>query len=138
MTLHGADGLRWRLHAMEDAAGRYPKTWADEYVQVARPQIPVRTGKTRQSVQVRSADAEGAEIEGSRIAVLIDTGTLAHPIEPKREALKFKAGGQTVFARKVDHPGTRARPWRERASDEALRRHPLADEVAVGPWNRAD
>ena len=137
MTLRGADGLERRLHAMERSTRTYPRTWGDEYVRVARPQIPSRTGKTRQSVQVRSADSDGAEIEASRIAVLIDTGTLAHPIEPKREALKFQKGGQTIFARKVDHPGTRAHPWRERAAEEALRRHPL-DETVVDAWNRAD
>lgn len=137
MTLRGADGLERRLRAMERSTSTYPKTWADAYVQAARPQIPVKTGKTRRSVQVRSTSPEGAEIEGSQIAVLIDTGTLAHPIEAKAGALKFQKGGQTIFARRVDHPGMRARPWRERASDEALRRHPL-DETVVDAWNRAD
>lgn len=137
MTLKGADGLERRLHAMERSTREYPRDWGNAYVDVGRPQIPVRTGKTRQSLQVRSADSAGAEIEASSVAVLLDTGTLAHPIEAKREAVKFQRGGQTVFAKRVDHPGMRARPWRERAADEASRRAPLSDTV-VGAWNRAD
>lgn len=135
-VLRGARELRNRLHAMQQANARYPRTWADEYIAVARPQIPFRTGKTRRSLEVRTADAEGAEIEGSQVAVFIDTGTRAHGIEPKREALKFQKGGRTIFARKVDHPGTRARPYRVRALGEALRRRPL-DENIIDAWNGA-
>lgn len=135
--IKGADGLERRIRAMNRAAEGYPREWGGEYVRVARPQIPSRSGKTRQSVNLRSADTDSAEIEASRVAVLIDIGTLAHPIEPSQDALKFHRGGQTIFARRVDHPGMRARPWRERASEEALRRHPL-DETVVDAWNRAD
>lgn len=35
-------------------------------------------------------------------------GTRAHVIEPKRATvLRFKVGGATVFARRVQHPGTK-------------------------------
>lgn len=138
MTLRGADGLMDRLGAMSRATRTYPRGWGEEYVRVARPQIPAKTGKTRASVHVANADSDGAEITASSVAVMIDTGTKPHAIEPVRfEVVRFQSRGQTVFARKVDHPGTRAHPYRMRAAEEALRRHPL-DEHFIDAWNRAD
>lgn len=43
-------------------------------------------------------------------------GTRPHIIRPRRaQALRFDAGGQTVFAAVVHHPGTRANPFLQRA-----------------------
>lgn len=46
-----------------------------------------------------------------------DEGTEAHVIRPKKVGgvLVFEMGGQTVFARVVNHPGNVARPWWRRA-----------------------
>lgn len=136
MNLHGADQLRNRLDAMTRSTRGYPRDWADAYVQVARPQIPVKTGATRESVHRAQVTNDGAEIAGSAVALWIDTGTGRHTIEPRHDVLVFAKTGRTIFSRKVDHPGQRARPWRERALLEALRRNPLVDRV-VGAWNRA-
>lgn len=39
-------------------------------------------------------------------------GTEPHTILPRqRRVLRFQAGGQTVFARRVRHPGTKAQQW---------------------------
>lgn len=136
-ALKGADQLADRLNAMRRSPRGYAREWGDEYVQVARPLIPVRTGKTRRSVHRSQATAGGAEIVGSEVAVMIDTGTRRHAIAPaRRGTLAFTVGGRTVFSRKVNHPGMRARPYRVRAALEALRRKSLIDRV-VGAWNRA-
>lgn len=133
MKLTGVNGLAARLNAAARSTRPMASDWGDEYVKVARPQIPVRTGKTRQSVHRAEVSEHGAQIVGSQVAVMIDTGTGPHAITG---GLAFKMNGQAVFARKVNHPGQRARPYRKRAADEALRRSDFDGHV-VDAWNRA-
>ena len=134
MNLKGVDGLRDRLNAAAHSTRPMAASWGNQYVQVARPQIPFRTGKTRQSVQRSEVTDHGAEIVGSQVAVMIDTGTSPHAIGG---GLAFTMNGQAVFARKVNHPGMRARPYRVRAAQEAMRRTDFRG-VLVDAWNRAD
>jgi hypothetical protein len=55
------------------------------------------------AVQVASKTPQGEWYE---------EGTKPHVILPVRgKVLVFKVGGDTVFTRRVDHPGQRARPW---------------------------
>jgi hypothetical protein len=50
---------------------------------------------------------------------MVNDGTRPHVIKPvTAKALRFKVGGRTVFARLVHHPGTRARPFLDRALQE--------------------
>jgi hypothetical protein len=65
-------------------------------------------------------------------------GTVPHTIRAKRTGtLAFKAKqGHTVFARSVHHRGQRARPFRQRTADEALRRNPMAKTV-IAQYNKA-
>lgn len=45
-------------------------------------------------------------------------GTPRHVIRPRRKrALRFTSGGAVIFARRVNHPGTRANPFLTRALD---------------------
>lgn len=51
-------------------------------------------------------------------APYVNDGTRPHIIRPRtKQALRFRVGGRTVFAKVVHHPGTRARPF----LDDALR-----------------
>ena len=102
MKLQGARQLADRLDAAAHSTRPMAEDWGSSYVQVARPQIPVRTGKTRQSVQRAEVSDTGAEIVASSVAVMIDTGTKAHAITG---GLSFQMNGNAVFARKVNHPG---------------------------------
>lgn len=55
------------------------------------------------AVQVESTTPQGDYVEG---------GTTPHLILPRRSAaLVFEGRDGTVFARRVDHPGSPARPW---------------------------
>lgn len=48
---------------------------------------------------------------------LVITGTKPHTIKAKGDGvLRFTVGGQTVFAKSVQHPGTRANPYPDRAA----------------------
>ena len=59
----------------------------------------------------------------ARYAGFVHEGTRPHVIFPRRaRALRFNVAGRTVFAAKVNHPGTKPRPFlREAAAEVAAR-----------------
>ena len=69
--------------------------------------VPVDTARLRSSIKVF--------VEGNVLKIFmvdygkhVEFGTLPHIITPKnKKALKFKSGGKTIFAKRVNHPGTR-------------------------------
>lgn len=135
MSLKGGAELRSRLKALKTAFKPLGRDWADDVVNLARPQIPERTGKTRRSVRRRNASQRKATVVANFPINFIDAGAKRHEIKPKKGGrLVFEAGGHTIFAKKVDHPGQRAKPFRKRVANEALRRHPLAAAI-VKAWN---
>lgn len=49
-------------------------------------------------------------------AIYVHEGTRGHAIEPRtRTVLRFTVGGDVVFARRVQHPGTKANPFLRKA-----------------------
>ncbi len=89
----------------------------------ARVLTPVRTGTLRASlrmtVTVVGDDVVGTVSTPTRYGQFVHDGTKPHVILPKaKKALKFRMKGATVFARKVRHPGTKARPFLWRAVQE--------------------
>jgi hypothetical protein len=96
---------------------------------VARAKVlaPVDTGRLRASIRVERRSTFGLRQRwtvGSDVeyAPMVNDGTRPHIIRPKRaKALRFKVGGKTVFARIVHHPGTRARPFLDRALADVAR-----------------
>lgn len=72
---------------------------------------PYDTGQLRRSVRMRDfPTSDGWRIEGETDTpydVFVSQGTRPHVIRPRRaRALRFTVGGETVFAMKVNHPGT--------------------------------
>lgn len=52
-------------------------------------------------------------------AAAVNDGTRPHTIRPRNaQALRFRVGNRVVFARVVHHPGTRPRPFLDRALRE--------------------
>lgn len=89
---------------------------------------PSRTGALRRSIGLRitreaNGDTRGEVFAGASYAKFVHDGTRPHRIEPRRPGgvLRFPASGAgargVVFARHVDHPGTRANPFLTRAMD---------------------
>lgn len=137
MSLQGKRQMQSRLKALRVTFKGYGKDWADDYVRLAKPQIPIATGKTRLSLRRRNANQRRATVVGSFVAYFIDKGPKPHVINAKRhQALRFQVGGRTVFARQVHHRGYRGRPFRERTAIAALRRNPLAKRV-IDDYNKA-
>ena len=85
---------------------------------------PVDTGRLRASIKGRASRTWSLRPQftvSSNVdyAPLVQDGTRPHIIRPRtRQALKFIVGGQVVFAKVVHHPGTRARPFLDRALAE--------------------
>lgn len=79
----------------------------------ARGRVPVRTGELRDSIG-SSVSSNGATVRLDVFATapharFLEEGTRPHVITPRNgRALRFQAGGRTVFATRVQHPGTAA------------------------------
>lgn len=78
---------------------------------------PVDTGRLRSSIRYTITDRALGVTADLRsdvsYAEYVHDGTQPHIIRPRRRGgvLRFRAGGQIVYARFVRHPGTRARPF---------------------------
>ncbi len=56
-------------------------------------------------------------------ARFVSEGTAPHEIRPRnKKVLRFSVAGNTVYARRVRHPGTRANPYVDTAFDDAERK----------------
>lgn len=83
---------------------------------------PVKTGNLRGHNRMRvqrTATRIAAEVfnEASYVEAVHD-GSRPHTIRARGRALRFVAGGRTLYRRQVRHPGTRARPFLEQAGRE--------------------
>lgn len=94
----------------------------------ARTNAPVDTGRLAQAIKEDPITSDGPfRVTGSvtshaPYSVFVHEGTRPHVIRPRNaSALRFKAGGETVFASSVNHPGTRARPFLTNAVARVLR-----------------
>lgn len=90
----------------------------------AKVLCPVDTGRLRASIRgqaqrtwtLRPQFVVGSDVD---YAEYVHDGTRPHVIRPRTaRALRFTVGGQVVYARVVNHPGTRAKPFLDRALRE--------------------
>lgn len=90
----------------------------------AKVLAPVRTGRLRASgridVRITNIGPTGSVTFPMSYARFVHEGTRAHVIRAKKKkALKFKGmGGQVIFRKQVNHPGTKPHPFLERALEE--------------------
>jgi hypothetical protein len=137
MTLKGKQQLQRRLGAMQKLPKAVGVKWADKDVRLNASRVPVRTGRLRGSFRVKTVTARKAIVSGHFTAYFVDAGPKPHVIKAKRaKLLRFEVGGRTVFARSVHHRGYRARPFRRRAAQQALREARMAQSV-IDLWNGA-
>lgn len=78
--------------------------------------VPVRTGNLRRSIQVRVETDRvtiGPNQRQAPYAGYVEFGTRAHTIKPRKPGgvLVFTVGGKKVYARQVNHPGTKPHPY---------------------------
>lgn len=83
----------------------------------ASQRAPVDTGNLRRMIQADPIVQTGFKVTGSvtsraNYSAFVHNGTAPHIIRARNaKALRFTIDGRTVFARYVNHPGTRARPF---------------------------
>lgn len=136
--LKGAPQLRSRLKAIKVAFKPIGRQWADTTAQMARPHVPVRSGKGRASVRRKNASQTRATVAAIYYVGILDKGAKAHDIVPRgKSALVFKgSSGRTIFSKRVHKPAQRGLHFARRASQDSLRRHPMA-EALIKEWNGA-
>lgn len=133
ITITSADlaDLRGRLAKLGDEAPKIVTQEMDKYgrllVQAAKEEAPSRTGALRDSIGYELTGENTSEVQlhilmgnQRRPEVVVKTllfGSLPHVIKPKRPGgvLRFEMGGKTVFAKRVNHPGTKRDPFLNRA-----------------------
>jgi hypothetical protein len=89
----------------------------------AKVLAPVDTGRLRSSgrmaIKITHIGPTGVVTFPVRYAQFVHDGTRPHIIRARRKkVLKFKVGSAVLYRPLVHHPGTRARPWLERAMVE--------------------
>jgi len=98
----------------------------------ARTNAPVDTGRMAQAIKEDPIVSEGpfrvigGVTSHAPYSAFVHQGTAPHVIPrggggPGQKILKFQAGGQTLFRRSVNHPGTRPRPFLTNAVARVLR-----------------
>ena len=96
----------------------------------ADSKVPVDTGALKRA-QVKApvvltGDKVVTGVEYlSPYARFVHEGTRPHPIVPKRKKVLAwipRGSGRAIYARSVNHPGTKARPWLRESLDEAAQR----------------
>ena len=106
------------------ASRRDLEATARQVVNRAKILAPVDTGRLRASIRIesrrtlplRSVYTVGSDVEYAR---MVHDGTRPHVIRPKTaNVLRFRVGGRWVYAKVVHHPGTKARPFLDRAVRE--------------------
>lgn len=91
--------------------------------QTAQELVPVNTGALRTSIteMVSGSPPVGTVSVGQPYGVYMEYGTRPHVIMPvNAKALRFISGGQVVFAKMVNHPGTAPRPFMGPALEQNL------------------
>lgn len=109
--------------------------------------VRIRTGKLRRGMQSSFKRAGNSFVATVRNKVfygqILEAGSKAHLIpivvmgpragRRRPKTLKFEAGGKTIYARQITHPGSRPRPWFQSAVEDALPdlQAALEDELAA-------
>ena len=110
-----------------NASRRELREASRQVVNRARILAPVRTGRLRSSIRAeppRFFSLRGSVTVGSDLeyAAAVNDGTRPHVIRPRRaKVLRFSVGGQVVFARLVNHPGTKGTKFLDKALEDVAR-----------------
>jgi hypothetical protein len=111
------------LNSPTGMVGRDCQQRADRTATAARQFAPGSMSERIPQPQVeRSASGPSATIRVHHDAVgYVINGTAPHQIRPRtRQALRFTVGGRIVFAKLVNHPGTQADDFLNKALPTAL------------------
>ena len=150
--VEGSSQLQARLKAMQSSKQQLGLV-AVAAVQEAKGLVPRRTGNLARTIRVGRVTDDSAEVlAGGRnqvgYAAAVEFGTRPHVIVPRNARVlawggprtlggRLRKGGKaTHFARRVNHPGSRAHPYLKPGIVNALKRAGILAKV-TDAWNRA-
>lgn len=152
MSVKGARQLRDRMEAIA-ATEHLMRAVQLETIAGAKALVPRKTGFLARSIVPGNVDNDSAIIHvNAPYAAAVEFGSKPHVIVPKRarvlawpasegsrrlsgRARSGTSSGDMVFAGKVNHPGTKPRPFVVPAALAALKRHGV--EAIIKIWNGA-
>jgi hypothetical protein len=108
--------LDFELNNPSGMVGRHLRKIGLEILAGAKAMVGVRSGNLRRSLHMRQGlrgrvqyVAVGSDL---RYAEAHHEGTRAHRIDPRGgRVMRFNVGGTVVYARRIDHPGTKPRKY---------------------------
>lgn len=148
--ISGIPQLRARIEAIKPNA-ELLRTIALSAVREQKLLAPRKTGNLGRSIHIGAVTPTRAEtIASASYAAYVEQGTRPHVIRPKnRKALRWAAssgdarlsgsprtGGRVRFAKRVQHPGTRAQPFMIPGAQKAVEGAGLKATVTKA-WNDA-
>ncbi|AJE32517.1 hypothetical protein B842_03320 [Corynebacterium humireducens NBRC 106098 = DSM 45392] len=110
------DGGALRDHLRAEAT-KLIRTAQRRTLNAAIHRSPLDTGQLENSHRAGNIIVQGTRVSGEVIAeqdyaLAVHEGTRPHVIRPRRvKALTWGKGAGRVFARSVNHPGSRPQPW---------------------------
>jgi hypothetical protein len=138
VSLKGGPELAARLKALKLAFKPMGRQWAQGTAELIRHTAPVKTGRLRSSVRVKSATQRRAQVGAVFYGHILDAGSKEYDIVPRKASYLAFAGrdGRTIFSKKVHKPRQAPMGFAARAAREELRRTPLGDSL-IKSWNEA-
>jgi hypothetical protein len=108
--------LNYELNSPTGMVGRHLRKIGLEILTGARAMVGVRTGNLRRSLHMRQGLRGRVQYVavGSNLsyAEAHHEGTRPHRIAPRDgRIMRFNVGGTVVYARRIDHPGTKPRKY---------------------------
>lgn len=103
------------------------KVYRDAKINLSNTMVNVQTGNLRSNLSMsKNVSKRAATVEiksDTPYSRFVHDGTKPHTILPKDPAgvLRFQVGGRTVFSKRVQHPGTKARPFLVKALSKHFR-----------------
>lgn len=93
----------------------------DLVAKTMKEKAPIKSGFLRESITIRKGQNQVEVGPTAKYAPFVESGTRPHIIEPvSATVLAFEIGGETVFARRVSHPGFSGRFFVRETKDECL------------------
>ena len=145
--IEGMKKLNRRLDAISDTAGLL-KAVQLRAVAEAKQLVPRKTGYLGRSIIPGSLSRSFAIVQATAgYAAYVELGTRPHVIVPRRARVlawpvsgrlsgRPRSGSPMIFARRVNHPGTKAQPYLLPGAEAALRAAGFRN-IIVKKWNDA-
>lgn len=151
-TISGGKQLQARLNALGRAPEDLLRQVGIEAVAQAKIRVPRKTGNLGRTIRLGAKSPTHVEVKaGGELnvgyAAAVEFGSRPHVIVPKRAKTLAWGGARTLggrlragsratnFAKRVNHPGTRAQPFLIPGFHDALRIVGL--DFLVDRWNKA-